>query len=234
MKLSVVLGLLAVLLTGCAKVTYQNRLIFKDTELLEDLIPEQACNDLYKQKNFNDIALYQPEDDLKAYIRLASPGSDNVISASPVIPLPILLNPVGIWQQSRAYSRDDKSHFDGLRLAVYPQPHIAGYSFEPEKVRLSLGGTVIEPQQVQFLKTHNLVLQDIQTVEGKQILQSHTGEYQVYILDFPLENYEEQALQLTIQGFSSEKGDIEAQAFALTNDFGKRFDWWYDTPVGCQ
>ncbi len=233
MKLSVYVLLLTILLGGCAQVTYQNRLIFKETPTLDELFPSQTCNEVYKQKNFNDVALYQPEDDLKVYIRLASPGSDNVISVSPVIPLPVLLNPVGLWQQSRAYSRDDNSHFDGLRLAVYPHPHVAGYSFDPGKVRVALGGIIIEPEQVHFLGSHNRTLQEIQVVEDTQILTAHSGEYQVYILDFPLENYEEQTLELTIQGFSSKKGDVESQKFALTNDFGKRFDWWYDLDVGC-
>lgn len=233
MKLSLAF-LVVFFLSGCSQVTQQNRIVFESSPKIDEIFPEQECSHVHSVEDFKELAIYQPDDDFKAYLRLVTPGSDNLALIGPGIPLPLPVVPtvVGSWNQSLARTNEAVSYFSTLRLAVYPYPHIRGYSFDPSQVRISVDGDIRTPEKIQFLETHNRELREPEVVSGGQKLKPHTGEYQAFILDFPLDDYEYQALHLTVSGVSSDNGAVKEQTFALVSDYGMRFDWWYD--IDCQ
>lgn len=221
------------ILTNCAVIENQQRVVFDQGESMEEIHPVlESCGEVNDQKTYNVLHRYQPSEDLYAHVRLLSDKADRTVFLGPgiLLPLPLIPNPIALVQELDRGHRLSQNPPESLRVAIYPVAYSQGYTFNPNEITVTVGSNSLRANDISKLQTHNRRLLPVVPSDDVNKLPSHSGEYLVYMLSFDLPDTLDDNLVLEIGGFSHRGKQSSRESLPLGYDSASMLSWRYDLP----
>jgi len=233
------LAAISLLLSSCASVSIEKGYVFNEEDATESLMPKPLNCDRYGHYISTDkldgadepayYALYQEDKNLRAYISLVpASGRDHVmVGPGVVVPLPIIPNPYALGNQA-AYNAKPHKSLQTFRIAVYPYPHTKGYTFTPGDMQIQVGDKWLSPTNITHYFTHNSRLDKVDRPDTTEVLDDHSTEYHMYLVDFVInsEDYVEPVQAVKVSGFELSGEQLAAKEYPVNYAEIDRFDWW--------
>lgn len=233
-----VMGLtgLAVLPTGCARVSTETAYVFSAEDAVDNIaLKDNLCKNVhaYKGQEPAYFAKYYPSPDLGVRLQLLAPRKNHTVAVGPgvVVPLPLIPNPWG-GVSSVYYHSVPEKEFDRFVVAVYPDPFKLNYFFTPAQVRLDIGGKSLQPVKVTRHYTVNLEPRHQAFGVVRERLNVRNGEFDAFVIEFDINDVISPAATLHMSGFDYDGAALGARDYPLTIKQSKLFDWEHD--VDCQ